>query len=99
MPQDDVEDAGALDLDYKDAEYKVPSIPFKKYDRYRKRKDGEEATSPSDGTVANNEGDGIKEGQGQGSDSQRAAEALEMKAGSLTVSDGQVLVCQVILLF
>ncbi|XP_045192490.2 zinc finger protein ZFAT-like [Mercenaria mercenaria] len=40
MPQDDIDDAGALDLDSKDFEYKVPNLPFKKHDpsKYKRRK-------------------------------------------------------------
>lgn len=30
MPQDDLEDAGALDLDHNDTEYKLPYLPLKK---------------------------------------------------------------------
>lgn len=54
MPQDDIEDDGALDLDTKDSEYKLPYIPPKRHDpyKYKRRLKAElrgESSSSNDG--------------------------------------------------
>ncbi|XP_060597542.1 zinc finger protein ZFAT-like [Ruditapes philippinarum] len=63
MPQDDLDDAGALDLDFKDSEYKMPPMLFKKHHhgKYKRRKistdlDAESVTSqPGEGNAVKSE--------------------------------------------
>jgi hypothetical protein len=63
MPQDDLDDAGALDLDFKDSEYKMPPMLFKKHhhSKYKRRKmstnlDSESVTSqPGEGNAVKSE--------------------------------------------
>ena len=72
MPQDDLDDAGALDLDLKDAEYKVPNVLSKKHEsnKYKRRK----LYGDTDSSQSN--GDGL------------AVDASVVKSEVLSESDG-----------
>lgn len=54
MPQDDIEDAGALD-DTTDVEYKVPNMPLKKHDPDRYKRKVKPDLEVNGSTIRNND--------------------------------------------
>lgn len=105
MPQDDMEDAGALDLDTRDVEFKVPNMPFRKHDKNKRRKleDGQVDRSSSE-SIASSSGnvdvkiEGQGQSEGQGMDDNGGSTGSDVKTGGQvgdSESDIPVPVCQV----